>query len=283
MSFIYEELSLGRLLAHFRDRRDMTVKAVQMGLPGGPDQWGQSFLSNLENNKTSRPSPELLQELAGALLIEPDEVEYSWLLRAADAFPEEAELATRDMLLQDVVDQFARCPAYAVDYRSGLRAYNRRFAELFAPVEPADGDVAALTRGTSIFSYLFSRKYRFWSSLHLADRDAVGQYFLRRFWRATRPLLQPRWEPNVTGEPAWLTQMVETVYATLPPLDRDTFATLNELTRKFALENLAKQLSLSTHGHIVDSLFCHIGERRYEIAPRPLDDARFHVIVLSPE
>lgn len=304
MAEIFEELTLGRLLAYFRNRRNMTIDNLRATLRGGPTQWQQSQISRIENDQTSRLSQPTLNDFAQALILSP--VDYSWLLRAADFYPQPSELHVLRQQFQDVVNEFAAVPAYVVDYRSGLQAFNEAFAHQFAPLatngtpvapvvstsgtsSQASADATSdltvvpthLTCGPSVFAYMFNRQFHFWSALPTDQREGFGAYMLRRFWRATLPLLQPKWEVNEFGEPPWLTALVS-VMSALPSSEGATFARLNTAARYLAQSDRNTLQMQSIRAHLVDRYFFHLDGCRYMLIPNELEDARFHLLIHLP-
>jgi transcriptional regulator with XRE-family HTH domain len=134
----------------------------------------------LERGRVERVSSDALDRIAGALRL--NALERRLLLHLAEG-PHHDRSVTHRLpgTLQEIVDHFEPYPAYVMDARTDLVAWNRAACAVIAPFD------AIPARERNVLRILFSNPT---VRLRLLDWDATAKYMLARF-RVARMSLGP--------------------------------------------------------------------------------------------
>jgi hypothetical protein len=269
-----EEQNTGRLLSVFRTRTGRVGADITPLLPRDLfGSWSAPRISMLENNTLGRPEPTLLARFAEIYGVTP--WEYTLLLRQSD-HPPAAEDVTGMQAEMAALLAGSTAPAYVLDYRSRLLYWNAAFQREFGSRGETSPGVLPLAEGLSLFLVLFSPTGRFRRALPGPEWERLADYFLVRFWRSSLPQIQPHWEPETQGEPAWLRALLA-----------DTANALGSAADDFTLRSAQIRQELSSQWSwrddrtqlldrwLIDRLVLRAEGGAIEVVPSALADARF--------
>jgi transcriptional regulator with XRE-family HTH domain len=146
-----------------------------------------SWYTRLEQGKDVRPSLQALTRLAEALQLTAVQREYVFTLARGDMLGLDSARAQRvSSTLQDVVHAQGDRPAYIIDARLNLLAWNHAAANVFGF---SDDPVAVPPEERNLLWLIFTHSARDW----LVDRERHAKLLLAQFRDASRHLVDDPW------------------------------------------------------------------------------------------